>query len=110
MQNRLIRDRRNLMSIYDTLNERQKEAVFYRRTAADPRRSRVRKDDSTDTQDRISDRGEGRQSVEYTWRSRSPTRRHGEMRERVDALVAGIRLGGGSAWVSTFPLYLRAHL
>ena len=29
MQNRLIRDRRNLMSIYDTLNERQKEAVFY---------------------------------------------------------------------------------
>ena len=24
-----MRDRRNLMSIYDTLNDRQKEAVFY---------------------------------------------------------------------------------
>ena len=55
------------MSIYDTLNERQKEAVFYTEgPASDPCRSRVRKDQSTDTQDRISDCGEGNQSVEYT--------------------------------------------
>ena len=53
------------MSIYDKLNEPQREGISYRWTSVDPGGCRFGKDPGTDAQDRISDRRAECESVEY---------------------------------------------
>lgn len=95
------------MSIYDTLNEQQKLGVITTEGAgADSRGSGFRQDESADTPDGISDRGKGRQSVQYYgdhvhqqggWRDEGANRCAGRIR-------LGEHLGVDVS------LYLRAHL
>ena len=47
------------MSIYDTLNEQQKEAVFHTEGPLDPEGSGIGKDPSVDPQDCLFDRKNG---------------------------------------------------
>ena len=46
------------MSIYDTLNEQQREAVFHTEGP-------FRKNEGSDTSNRLSDRRKGRESIQY---------------------------------------------
>ena len=100
MQNRLIRDRRNLMSIYDTLNERQKEAVFYTEgpllilAGAGSGKTRVLTHRIAYL---IAEKGINPWNIlAITFTNKAAH----EMRERVDRIAGNV--GGGSVWVSTF--------
>lgn len=53
------------MSIYDTLNEQQREAVYCTDGAFDPCGSGIGKDESADAQDCIFNRRKGCESMEY---------------------------------------------
>ena len=55
------------MSIYDTLNTPQREGCLsHRRASSYSGRGRFRQDQSTDPQDRLSDRRERHKSMEHT--------------------------------------------
>lgn len=53
------------MSIYDTLNEQQREAVYCTDGTSDPCGSGIGKDESADAQDCIFNRRKGGESMEY---------------------------------------------
>ena len=88
------------MSIYDSLNEQQREAVFHTEgpllilAGAGSGKTRVLTHRS-----RLSDRRGGSQSLEYTVAITFTNKAAGEMRERVDQ-TRGVP-GRSNVWVST---------
>ena len=88
------------MSIYDTLNEQQRESgISHGGTGSDLGGCRFRKNEGSDTSNRLSDRRKGRESIQYYGDHLYEQSKAGEMRERIDQLVG---YGSESIWVSTF--------